>query len=38
MSIRIDFRPSGRYGQRVIVGNSSRVPIPIIRSVVGHNL
>ena len=33
--MRIDFRPSGRNGQRDMVGNSSRVPMPIIRSVVG---
>ena len=31
--MRMDFSPSGRNGQRVIVGNSSRVPIPIMRSV-----
>ena len=36
--MRTDFRPSGRNGQRDIVGNSSRVPIPIIRSVLGHSL
>jgi len=33
MSIRIDFNPSGRNDQRDMVGNSSRVPIPIIKSV-----
>ncbi len=36
--MRIDFSPSGRYGQRDMVGSSSRVPMPIIRSVVGQSL
>ena len=35
--MRMDFRPSGRYGQRDMVVNSSRVPMPIIRSVVGQS-
>ncbi len=32
-----DFSPSGRKGQRDIVANSSRVPMPIMRSVCGHS-
>ena len=35
--MRMDFSPSGRNGQRDIVGSSSRVPMPIIRSVCGHS-
>ena len=37
ISTRMDFSPSGRNGQRVMVGNSMRVPIPIMRSVLGHS-
>ena len=36
--MRTDFSPSGRNGQRDMVGNSMRVPMPIIKSVFGHSL